>query len=99
MVTGRVARLAFLRPNSRNLAFFKVVWHNKMVLGMYVIVRQFLAFSDDVGMKKHCLAFFRTSSSFTAVGLNLYRTFSQDKGSLFSTTVPFSKIQAALPSK
>ena len=28
-----------------------------------------------------------------------YRTFSQDKGPLFSATIPFSKIQAALPSK
>jgi len=34
----RVARLAFVRPNSRNLPFFKVVWHEKMVFGMYVIV-------------------------------------------------------------
>jgi len=28
-----------------------------------------------------------------------YRTFSRDKGPLFSTTVPFLKTQAALPSK
>ena len=46
----------FLRSNSRNLAFLKVVWHEKMVFGMYVIVWHFLAFSDGVGMKKHCLA-------------------------------------------
>jgi len=49
------ARLAFLRPNSRNLAFFKVVWHEKMVFGMYVIVWHFLACFDGVGMKKHRL--------------------------------------------
>jgi len=36
-----VARLAFLRPNSRNLAFFKVVWHENLVFGMYVIVWHF----------------------------------------------------------
>jgi len=29
LVHTRVARLAFLRPNSRNLAFFEVVWHEK----------------------------------------------------------------------
>ena len=32
----------FLGPNSRNLAFFEVVWHEKMVYGMYVIVWPFL---------------------------------------------------------
>jgi len=54
---ARATRLAFfLRSNSRNLAFLKVVWHEKMVFGMYVIVWHFLAFSDGVGMKKHCLA-------------------------------------------
>jgi len=37
-IADRVARLAFLRPNSRNLAFLKVVWHEKVVFGMYVIV-------------------------------------------------------------
>jgi len=35
------ATLAFLRPNSRNLAFFKVVWHEKMMFGMYVILWHF----------------------------------------------------------
>jgi len=29
------ARLAFLKPNSRNLAFFKVVWHEKIVFGIF----------------------------------------------------------------
>jgi len=48
---ARVARLAFFRPNSRNLAFFKVVWHEKMVFGIYVIVWHFLAFFDGVDMK------------------------------------------------
>jgi len=41
LVVNRVARLALLTPNSRNLAFFKVVWHEKMVFGMYVIVWHF----------------------------------------------------------
>jgi len=36
------------------LAFFDVVWHEKMVFGMYVRVWHFLAFFDGVGMKKHC---------------------------------------------
>ena len=57
-VTVRVARLAFLRPNSRKLTLFKVVWHEKKVFGIYVIVWQFFGFFDGVGMKKHCLAFF-----------------------------------------
>jgi len=39
---SRVARLAFLMPKSRNLAFFKVVWHEIIVFGMYVIVGIFL---------------------------------------------------------
>jgi len=34
----RVAWLAFLMPNSRNLALVKVVWHDKILLGMYLIV-------------------------------------------------------------
>jgi len=48
---ARVARLAFLRPNYRNLVFFKVVWHEKMVFGIYVIFWHFLAFFDGVGMR------------------------------------------------
>jgi len=43
----RVARLAFLRPKSRHLAFLKVFF------GMYVIVLHFLAFLYGVGIKKH----------------------------------------------
>jgi len=31
----------------------------------------FLAFFDGVGMTKHCLAFFKTSGSVSAVGLEL----------------------------
>jgi len=64
----RVARLTFLRPNSRNLAFSKVVWHEKMVFGMYVIVWHFLVFFDGVGMKKHVWHFIETSRSVAAVG-------------------------------
>jgi len=44
--------LAFLRPNSRNLAYFKVVWREEMVFGIYVIVWHLLAFFVGVGMKK-----------------------------------------------
>jgi len=40
-VQARVARLAFLRPNFKNLTFLRVVWHEKMVFGMYVIVWHF----------------------------------------------------------
>jgi len=80
---SRVARLAFLRPNSRNLAFFKVVWHEKLVFGMYVIVWHFLAFFDGAGMKKHCSAFFKTSGSVIAVGLELWNFFSGQRSSLF----------------
>ena len=65
----RAARSAFLRPNSKNLAFFVVVWHEKMVFGMYVLVWHFLAFFGGVGMKAHCLAFFKTSGSIIAVDM------------------------------
>jgi len=68
---SRVARLAFLRPNSRNLVFLKVVWHEKMVFGMYVIVWHFFGLFDGVGMKKHCLTFFKTSGSISAIDLEL----------------------------
>jgi len=50
------------------LAFFKVVWHEKM---FFWHVRHALAIFDGVGMKKQCLAFFKTSVSVTAVGLEL----------------------------
>ena len=83
VVARRVARLALLRPNSRNLAFFEVVWHEKMVFGMYVKVWHFLAFFDGVGMKKHCLAFFKTSGSATSVGLESQNFFPGQRYSLF----------------
>jgi len=38
---------------------------------MYVIVWHFRGFFDGVGIKKHSLAFFKTSGSVTAVGLGL----------------------------
>ena len=38
-----VARLAFFRPNSRNLGFFEMVWHAKMMFGMYVTVWEFFS--------------------------------------------------------
>jgi len=89
-----VPGLPFLRPNFRNLAFFKVVWHEYMVFGMFFIVWYFLAFFDGVGMEKHCLAFLKPLAQLQLSAWN-YRTFSQDKDPLFSTTVSFSKIQAA----
>jgi len=49
----RVARLPFLMPNFRNLAFFKVVWHEKMLLGM------FLAFFSGVDSKKMLFGIFK----------------------------------------
>ena len=65
---------------------------------MHVIVWQLFGLFDGVGMKKHCLTFFDTSGSVTAVGLKL-RAFLGTKCPLFSATVPFSMIQAALQSK
>jgi len=35
---GRVARLAFSMQKSRNLAFFQMVWREKMLFGMYALV-------------------------------------------------------------
>jgi len=51
--------------------------------------------------KKPCLAFFKDSFTPTHLLLSAwdYSTFSQDKSPLFSTTVPFRKLQAALPPK
>jgi len=43
-----VARLSFLMPNSRNFAFSDVVWHEKMLFGMYVIVCNFFDFFSCV---------------------------------------------------
>jgi len=33
----QVAQWAFLMPIFRNLAIFKVVWHEKMLFGMYAV--------------------------------------------------------------
>jgi len=76
---SRVAcQVSILRPNSRNMAFLKVVWHEKMMFGMFVIVWRFLDFFHGVGMKKCCLAFFET---FGLVSVRLlawkFRNFSQ----------------------
>jgi len=46
----------------RALAWKNGVWHVRHSL-------PFLAVFDGVGMKKHCLAFFKTSGSVSAVGL------------------------------
>jgi len=70
-VASRVARLEFLRPNFKNLAFSKVVWHEKMVFGMYVIVWHFFGLFSSCWHKKPCLALIKTSGSVTAVGLEL----------------------------
>jgi len=57
----------------------------------------FLAFFDGVGMIKHW--HYLKSTTHLLLSAWNYRTFSQDKGPLFSITVPFSKMQVALPSK
>jgi len=49
-------------------------------------------------MKKHCLVFF-SNPWLSCCCRRGIENFAQDKGPLFSTTVPFAKIQAALPSK
>jgi len=46
-----------------------MVWHEKVMFGMYVIVWHFFAFFDGIGMKKCCLSFIKTSGPVTAVGL------------------------------
>jgi len=72
------------------------IWHEKMVFGMYVMVWHFC--TDGVGIKNVVWHFFETSGSVAVVDLELYNFFSEHWSS-FSTTVAFSKIQAALPSK
>jgi len=96
MAVEQGCQVGILRPNSRNLAFFEVV--ERMMFGMCVIVWHFLAIFDGVGMEKTFLVFFETSSSGTAVGLEL-KNFFLGQRSPFFATVPFSKTQAALPSK
>ena len=81
-IASRVARLAFLGPNSRNLAFFEVVWHEKMVYGMYVIVWPFLMV---LAWKNIVWHFLKLLAQLLLSAWN-YRTFSQDKGPLFSAT-------------
>jgi len=39
----------FSMPNFKNLTFVKVVWHGKMLFGMYIIVWHILAFFSYVG--------------------------------------------------
>ena len=58
-----------------------MVWHEKMVFGMYVMVWHFLAFLDGAGMKKQIV--WQTSGSVSAVGLELYNFFSGQMSSLF----------------
>jgi len=82
-VVTRVARLAFLRSNSRNLAFFIVVWHEKMVFGMCVIVWHLFGLFHGADMETHCLAFFKTSGSVITVGLESNNFFSGQRSSLF----------------
>jgi len=64
---------------------------------MYVIIWHIFGFFDGVGMKKHCLAFLKALVQLLLLTWN-YSSFSQVKRPLFSTKVPFSKMQAALPS-
>jgi len=58
--------LAFfnLMPNSRNLAFFKVVCHEKMLFGKYVIVWHVAGLFQWCWQKKRCLAFHKNLSPF-----------------------------------
>jgi len=53
LVSVSVARLAFLRPNSKNFAFLKMVWHEKNGVWHVPHSLAFLAFFNGVGMKKH----------------------------------------------
>jgi len=94
-----VARLAFLWPNSRNLAFFEVVWREKTLFGMYVIVWHFFGLFLMLLARKNIVWHFLKPLAQLLLSAWNYRTFSQDKGPLFSAMVPFSKIQAALSSK
>jgi len=75
-VLSRVARLAFLRPNSRNLAFFIVVWHEKSGVWYVRHSLSFFGLFYGIDMKTRCLALFKTSDSVTAVGLESYNFFS-----------------------
>ena len=95
---------AFLKPSFRNLAFFSVVWHEKMLFGMYVIVWHFLAFLMVLAWKNINWPFLKLLAQLTVGPLSYccrlrIIKLCQDKGPLFSTTVPFSKMQAALSSK
>ena len=91
-VDDRVARLAFLRPNSRNFAWKSGVCH---VRHGFAFFWPFLT-DAGVGIKKHCLAFFSKPLAQWLLLTWNYITFSQDNGPLFSTTLAFSKIQSAL---
>ena len=74
------------------LAWKNGVWH----------VRHSLAFFGLFWWcwhEKTCLAFYWNLSLSCCCRLLELRAFSEDKGPLFSATVPFSKIQAALPCK
>jgi len=68
VVFSRVARLAFLRPNSRNLAFFEVACHEKVVFSMYVIVWHFFG---GVGVKNIVWHFSKPLAQLTSVGLEV----------------------------
>ena len=58
-----------LVPDSGHLTSFKVVWHEKMLFGMYLRVRYVLAFISGVGRRKGCLAFL------SGFSLNFYHFF------------------------
>jgi len=94
----RVARLAFLRPKSRHLAFLKVFWHDKVLFGMYVIVLHFFGLFWWCWHEKTLFGIFWNLWLSCCCRLGI-ENFSQDKGPLFSTTARFSKILVVLPSK
>jgi len=58
----------------QNFSLFESGW-NEMKNDVWHVCNS-LAFFDGVGMKKHCLAFFKTYGSVTAIGLELYNFFS-----------------------
>ena len=63
--------------------FFIVVWHEKMVFGMCVIVWHLFGLFHGADMETHCLAFFKTSGSVITVGLESNNFFSGQRSSLF----------------
>ena len=62
---SRVARLAFFRPNFRNLATFQVGWPKKIYMAFFGLITSWLVL-------KNCLAFLRSQSFLWSEILPLY---------------------------